>query len=136
MNNLINKRGFILGIILISILLTLKLSRDRAGLKLVKIHGSTMGTYYNISYLDEKGRNYQQEIDSLLALFNQSLSTYIQDSEINRFNKRDTSEFYFESPFLYPVISKSKEIYRNTGGAFNPPVAPLINAWGLLRHFN
>ena len=121
-------RNFILGIILVSIVLILKLNRE--GLKIVEIHGSTMGSYYNINYLEEKGRNYQQEIDSLLALFNQSLSTYIQDSEITRFNKGDSNEFYFESPFFYPVISKSKEVYRNTGGVFNPTVALLVDAWG------
>ena len=37
---------------------------------------------YNIKYLDGDERNFQTSIDSLLTDFNNSLSTYINDSEI------------------------------------------------------
>ena len=73
-------------------------------------------------------RDLKPEIDSLLESFNQSLSTYIPESEISRFNA-DTV-FYFDLPFFLPVLKESKRIFNATGGAFDPTVMPLVRAWG------
>lgn len=94
----------------------------------VVFSGNTMGTSYRVVYLDESGRDFQLSIDSLLIVFNQSLSTYIPDSEISRFNIGDS--LVFESPFFYPVLKSSKEIFKLTDGAFDPTVGPLVNLWG------
>ncbi len=96
--------------------------------KKIEFVGNTMGTSYSVKYLDGQGRNFQQEIDSVLGVFNQSLSTYIQDSEISRFNRDGILRY--ELPYLYPVLKRSKEIYEKTEGAFDPTVGPLVNAWG------
>lgn len=90
--------------------------------------GKTMGTSYRIVYLDPSRRQFKPQIDSLLLVFNQSLSTYIPDSEISRFNRGDS--LVYESRFFYPILSKSKEVYTNTEGAFDPTVGPLVNVWG------
>jgi FAD:protein FMN transferase len=94
----------------------------------VELVGNTMGTFYSIKYLDKETRDFQVQIDSLLRRFNQSLSTYDPDSEISRFNRQDTLRF--ESPFFLPVLEASLEVYKITGGAFDPTVMPLVNAWG------
>ena len=94
----------------------------------ISLSGQTMGTSYSIVYLDEEGRDFQPSIDSLLLVFNQSLSTYIPDSELSRFNQKDTLDY--ELPFLFPILSKSKEIYEKTNGSFDPTVGPLVNIWG------
>ncbi|MDR7128456.1 thiamine biosynthesis lipoprotein [Algoriphagus sp. 4150] len=90
--------------------------------------GKTMGTTYNVTYLDEENRGLQKSIDSLLVVFNQSLSTYIPDSELSRFNLHDT--LVFDLPYLLPILEASKTIYENTNGAFDPTVGPLVNIWG------
>lgn len=95
---------------------------------LVKISGPAMGTTYNISYLDPRRNNYQASIDSLLDLFNLALSTYIPESEISRFNREDSVTP--KLPYFIPVLERSREIYRQTEGAFNPTVYPLVQAWG------
>jgi thiamine biosynthesis lipoprotein len=92
------------------------------------VQGQTMGTTYNIKYQDEQQRNFKASIDSLLEVFNQSVNHYLSDSEITRFNQQDT--LYFELPFFYPVLKRSQEIVQATDGAFDPTVAPLVNAWG------
>ncbi|WP_296705057.1 FAD:protein FMN transferase [Algoriphagus sp.] len=92
------------------------------------LSGKTMGTTYNITYLDDEGRDFQPSIDSLLVVFNQSLSTYIPDSELSRFNNSDTLDY--ELPYLYPILQASKEINLKTSGAFDPTVGPLVNIWG------
>ena len=99
-----------------------------AGGQLVSFKGSTMGTYYEVTYGDKEERNLQSGVDSLLKAFNQSLSTYIPSSEISRFNVETLLKY--ESPFFYPVLKRSREIYEETHGAFDPTVGPLVNAWG------
>ena len=95
----------------------------------VKVTGTTMGKIvYNVTYLDEKKRDLKPGIDSVLVAFNQSLSTYIPDSEISTFNKGQQLEY--KSSFFYPVLAKSAEIHKNTAGAFDPTISPLVNAWG------
>ncbi|PZX57985.1 FAD:protein FMN transferase [Algoriphagus chordae] len=92
------------------------------------LSGKTMGTTYNITYLDEESRDLQTSIDSLLEVFNESLSTYIPDSELSQFNLDDTLDF--KLPYLLPVLEASKKVYDNTNGAFDPTVGPLVNIWG------
>ncbi|MCS5491047.1 FAD:protein FMN transferase [Algoriphagus limi] len=94
----------------------------------ITITGQTMGTTYQITYLDSEVRNLKNSVDSLLQIFNQSLSTYIPDSEISRFNREDS--LVFELPYFSQVLKASKEIYQKTGGAFDPTVGPLVNVWG------
>jgi len=95
---------------------------------LVSITGETMGTTYHISYFDEEHRDFKKEIDSILILFNNSLNTYLPNSEISQFNT--SGSFTFELPYLLPVLEGSREIVNITGGAFDPTVMPLVNAWG------
>ncbi len=93
------------------------------------IKGTTFGTVpYQIKYLDSQAQNLQTEIQELLNDFNQSLSTYVPDSEISRFNKGDT--LYFETDYFYPVLVASQQVFQATGGAFDPSVQPLVRAWG------
>lgn len=95
----------------------------------ISFQGRTMGPIvYNITYFDQDNRNFKQQVDSLLEVFNQSLSTYIPDSEVSQFNR--DSVFYFDLPYFYHSVKKTKEISRITEGAFNPTIMPLVNLWG------
>lgn len=96
--------------------------------KQMTISGQTMGTIYSIKYLDEEERNFKQSVDSLLEVFNQSLNHYLPESEISRFNRQDS--LYFELPYFYPVLEVSQAVVNATNRAFDPTVAPLVNAWG------
>jgi FAD:protein FMN transferase len=113
-------------IFLILLMYTVYVYRDNQQKKLQVIIGETMGTTYTVKYLGKE--NYKHHIDSLLIAVNRSMSTYIPDSEISRFNT--VGNLTYESPYFYPVIAKAKEIYENTSGAFDPTVMPLVNAWG------
>jgi FAD:protein FMN transferase len=100
---------------------------DESTLRMV-IEGQTMGTTYRVVYVDPQQRDLKVGVDSLLKVFNQSLSTYIPDSEISRFNKGDS--LIFDLPFFLPVLQASKTIYQLTNGAFDPTVGPVVNLWG------
>jgi FAD:protein FMN transferase len=94
----------------------------------ITVSGNTMGTTYKVVYLDEEKRDFKNEIDSILVVFNQSLSTYIPDSELSRFNQGDS--LVFDLPYFLPVLKASKSIYQKTEGSFDPTVGPLVNLWG------
>ena len=92
-----------------------------------KLKGHVFGTTYKIVYLNAS-QNYQKSIDSLFYLMNKSLSTYIPTSDISRINNGD-STVIVDDLFL-EVFYKSKKIYKETNGYFDPTVGNLVNAWG------
>ena len=83
---------------------------------------------YNIKYLSKEKINYKPEIDSILVDFNNSLSTYISDSELSKFNNTDT--LFNISNELYTILKVSDKIHRSTKGAFDPTIGKLVNLWG------
>ncbi|MDX9941949.1 MAG: FAD:protein FMN transferase [Bacteroidales bacterium] len=93
----------------------------------VSIRGVVFGTYYSISYFDKKATLYQEEIDSLFAVFNESMSYYVPQSLISRVNNNEAREV---DEFFRVVYQHSLEVYQATEGAFDPTVSPLVNAWG------
>jgi len=94
----------------------------------MKIEGNAQGTTYHITYFDAKNRNFQPEIEKILKNFDLSVSTYIPNSIISRINSNDKNvivDNYFKACF-----KKAKEVWKNTNGAFDPTVYPLVNAYG------
>lgn len=123
------KRRILLIALAVGILIVFRQINPMKTKVLQHLTGTTMGTIpYSIKYLGGEEDNYQLAIDSALVAFNQSLSTYIPDSEISRFNRNDT--IVFETTFLYPVLKMSLEMFEKSDGAYDPTVGPLVNAWG------
>ena len=91
------------------------------------LKGFVFGTSYKITYLNAQ-INHQKSIDSLFFLMNKSLSTYIKDSDISKINSGDTTVIVDD--LFVEVFQKSKRIYMETNGYFDPTVGNLVNAWG------
>ncbi len=94
----------------------------------IKITGFAQGTTYHISYITFNGVSYERSIDSLLIEVDNSLSTYQKTSLISRFNRTD-SVLKVDKMFT-AVFKVSKKVYKKSDGAFNPAIAPIVNAWG------
>ena len=95
----------------------------------IHIAGKTFGVVaYHIKYIDPTGRNLQPAIDSVLDNINQSLSTYLPESEISLFNSKDS--LIYQSSHFYPMLVNSKIVFEKTNGAFDPTIMPLVKAWG------
>ncbi|XWN35435.1 MAG: FAD:protein FMN transferase [Roseivirga sp.] len=120
------RKRYLLGGLLLGIILSQLLG---AKLKRVALQGQALGAPYHIQYLDRWGRSYQQEIAQLLDEIAQTLTASLPTAELAKFNAHDCSDFYFSSPLFYPLLAKSKEVYRNTQGAFDPTVLPWVEAW-------
>ncbi len=95
---------------------------------LVKFTGETQGTYYAVTYFEKDGRNYQADIDSLLHAFDLSVSMWVPQSIISRINRNEPG--VIADQYFLGNYDLSKQVYEKTDGAFDPTVAPLVNAWG------
>ncbi|WP_111682072.1 FAD:protein FMN transferase [Winogradskyella tangerina] len=107
-------------------ILSLSCKEDKKQVELIKLSGPVFGTGFNIQYSDNEGTNYINQIDSLFAVVNQSLSTYIPDSDISKVNRNEDVilDEHFER-----VLASSKDIYRATEGVFDPTIGNVVNAW-------
>jgi len=95
------------------------------------IQGATMGTYYRVQYKSEgECVSSQAEVDMLLLAFNQSLSTYIEDSEITKFNNDLGLDFAPVSHRFGSVLEAATTVWDQSDGAFDVTVGPLVNLWG------
>jgi thiamine biosynthesis lipoprotein len=95
------------------------------------LEGKTMGTTYHIKFYAEQvdPQAVQAEIDAVLVDINQSMSTYIEDSEINTFNRLDANEVMPISDDFRAVISESMRIGNSTK-TLDVTMGPLIDLWG------
>lgn len=125
----IRGKNILYSIILLVAVLAVSLYRRNRVEEPVKVEGRTMGTTYHITYFDKAGRNFQEAIDSLLIVVNKSINNYDTTSEVSRFNESDKG-VGIRYPYFYPPVRKSDEVHRATGGAFDPTIMPLVNAWG------
>lgn len=91
------------------------------------LKGGVFGTTYKITYLNAS-ENYQKSLDSLFLVINNSVSTYIPTSDISKINAGE-KDVIIDDIFA-EVFKKSKRIYKETDGFFDPTVGNLVNAYG------
>ncbi len=91
------------------------------------IQGVAEGTSYSIIYQDKADRDFQPDVEQLLADFEKSLSVYDDDSIISRINRNEDIEVdrYFKA-----VFTRAKEISLLTNGTFDISAEPLFKVWG------
>ena len=87
--------------------------------------GTTFGTIYHIKYL--YNRDLKKEIEAELHRVDASLSMFNPQSTISLINKGESNT---ADSMLAEVLQLSFAVNKATDGAFDPTVAPLVNAWG------
>jgi len=93
-----------------------------------KIAGFTQGTTFHITYEDKANKDLSGNVDSIFRAFDFTFSEYIPNSIVSRINNND-STVLLDDMFI-EVYNKSVEINKETNGAFDLTVGPLVNAWG------
>ncbi len=104
--------------------------------ELVSLSGSTMGTTYSVKIvssdpsLSPNIELLKSRVDSILIEVNRQMSTYIQSSEITRFNTSHSLDWQPVSFDLAYVIDKTRTIGLASDGALDLTIGPLVNLWG------
>ncbi|MCG7499487.1 FAD:protein FMN transferase [Vibrio sp. Of7-15] len=100
----------------------------------VHLTGSTMGTYYSVKLIKQDGLPeqvaIQAEIDRVLELVNDQMSTYRKHSELSQFNQYQGSDGFEVSADTAAVVKESIRLNQLTSGALDVTVGPLVNLWG------
>lgn len=101
------------------------LRKHNAPVPYQKDSGMIFGTLYNISY--QHPENLKADIENELRRFDGSLSPFNDTAIITRINR---NEPVMPDTFFINVFRRSMQISKETNGAFDITVAPLVNAWG------
>ena len=99
----------------------------------VALTGSTMGTTYSIKLTPPKNTSVaalRADIQRVLLIINQSMSTYDQQSELSLFNQNRSTDWISASTALLTVLDQALRISALSKGAFDVTVGPLVNLWG------
>ena len=89
-----------------------------------RAEGSVWATSYHITY-----RANRQLDDSILHVMEQvemSLSPFREESLVSRINRGETDE---TDSLLRKIFTTSQQINLESGGMFDPTVAPAVNLW-------
>ena len=104
-----------------------------------QISGRTMGTSYHITLFDKQPINssaelrLSKEISGLLQVINLRMSTYLADSQISKFNNSTSLDWFPVVSDFLTVVKAAQKISKQTRGAFDITVAPLVEAWGFSK---
>jgi thiamine biosynthesis lipoprotein len=99
----------------------------------LEISGATMGTSFRITgVLREEASEAQVRaaVESELVAVSARASTWDPQSELSRFNAHASSEPFEVSAELAALVEQALAIARETGGAFDPTVLPLVRMLG------
>lgn len=107
---------------------------DWSGKQTYDLAGQTMGTTWSVRLVQKgelaESERLQAAIEGRLEQLNARLSTYIDSSDVSRFNAHDGTDWFSVSADTYDVVRKAIEISELSGGAFDITIGPLVDLWG------
>ncbi len=106
--------------------LALLASCNRGPQKMV-LQGEAQGSYYAITYFDEQGRNFQQEIDSIFHAVDVSVNLWVDTSVISKVNRNEEVKLDFIFIDNFRIAQKAALL---SDGYFDPTISPIVAAWG------
>lgn len=114
------------------VLAALLVPRFALGQDVLGFEGRTMGTTYSVKVVSVPGASVEElpdAVDTALAEVNQQMSTWIDDSELSRFNVSRSTDWFPVSPATLSVVREADRVSRLTDGLFDATIAPLIDLW-------
>ena len=91
------------------------------------LQGLAQGSYYTVTYYDEQGRNFQQEIDSIFHAVDLSINLWVDTSVISQVNRNE--DVTLDSIFI-DNFRIAQEAANLSDGYFDPTISPIVAAWG------
>lgn len=135
----IGRRLLLAGILVLLTAVMLWRNQQPQSGELLQLDGLTMGTSWQVqvpqqSVVDPELLHdaIQARLDTLdLDIF----STWENDSELSRFNQAPAPISQTVSAEMAAVTAMAKTVHKQTAGAFDPSIAPLVNLWGFGPNF-
>ena len=93
----------------------------------VVLQGLAQGSYYAVTYFDDEGRNFQQEIDSIFHAVDMSVNLWVDSSVISNVNRNE--DVTLDAIFI-DNFNIAQEAARLSDGYFDPTISPVVVAWG------
>lgn len=102
--------------------------------QLLVLAGETMGTRWQVQLVDDgkvQLEGLELAIGSLLDELDRGIfSTWNDASELSRLNARSDEEAVQVSPELFEVLQAASLMHRQSDGAFDASIGPLVDLWG------
>ena len=101
----------------------------------VEVTGTTMGSIsFRVVVVAEDPQpaemsTIKDAVNDSLQRVNELMSTYLEDSDISKFNRSDSTQWQAVEVETATVVARALEICELTDGAFDPTVGPAVNAW-------
>lgn len=108
---------------ILSLMLTLGGCNTEPGYR--SAEGGVWGTTYHITYRSD--RDMHDSIIMVMKQVERSLSPFSDSSLIAAVNRGERVK---ADTLLARIFAESQRVNRESGGAFDPTVAPLVNLWG------
>ncbi|MFJ3049535.1 FAD:protein FMN transferase [Pseudomonas nitroreducens] len=118
-----------------SLLIVLVLSAlSGCGKSVERFGGPTMGSSYTVQFVptgkSPDATKLKTEVDAILAGLDEQFSTYRDDSVISRFNALPAGACMALPADMLKLWHYGEQLSRQSGGAFDLTVEPLMNLWG------
>jgi thiamine biosynthesis lipoprotein len=108
-------------------------SREQPTTKLYELKGQALGTTWTIKALSQDELDEKElrlDIVRRLEELEKIFSHWRPDAELHQLNSALTTSPFSIHPELLELLRHSKWMHRESGGAFDPTIAPVVNLWG------
>lgn len=110
-------------------------ARAAESLPMLTWEGQTMGTTYMVKIAgvapDEAlVAELRAAVEARFEALMQQMSNYRPDSELARFNASSSTEPFAVSAEFARVVRQALDLSRDSAGAFDPTVGPVVDLWG------
>lgn len=109
------------------------LAAPAAAASLQQLHGQTMGTTWSVQLLLPQAHSaeaLQRGIQAELDRIDGQMSTYQPQSDLSRFNRAPAGSWQHLPPEFFTVLQHALQLARDSEGAYDPTIGPLVNMWG------
>jgi thiamine biosynthesis lipoprotein len=137
---MIARRKILIVLVVSAGMLLFQCGKRKSTSELLELRGRTMGTTFMVKTLkkpedlefttSELTLKLSRDIGEILETVNQQMSTWINDSEISRFNQYPETGWFDVSSDTALVFAEALRVSELSGGAFDITVGPLVNLWG------
>ena len=103
------------------------------GPKIEAVTGLSMGTSYTVKWVNLKGRvpnDVANGVASELTRVEASMSTYMDASDLSGFNGAKVNQWHAVPAAMANLVAQSLELSKQTNGAFDITIGPLVDLWG------